>query len=523
MIIVNNVKGELNEPTDNIILKAAKKAGVKNAKGGFIYRRALDARKETPFFVYSVGFNVDMQANPKKDIAVPAIYILPIVTGSLPLNSRPIVIGYGPAGIFAAYLLALRGYNPIVLEKGADLDTRNKKVAQFFSGGALDINTNVQFGEGGAGTYSDGKLTTRVNSPSCRFILEKLVEFGAPSEILWLAKPHIGTDKLGQVVKNIRLETIHLGGEFHFNSEVTDIEIKNGKLISLTVNNSDKYPCSVAILAVGHSARNIYSMLGAKNITMQPKAFSVGVRIEHLQSEVNKSLYGSYADSPFLGSADYNVSYRQGDRGIYSFCMCPGGQVVAAASEEGHLVVNGMSNLARNGKNANSALCVSVTPHDYGSSIFAGVEFQRKLEREAFVAGGANYSAPIQKVGDFISDNQTKSLGRVEPSYPRNTVLSNLNNVLPSFVCDNLKIGLNKFKGMHSFFGDDDALLTAVETRTSAPIRVYRNETLQSPDAEGLYPCGEGAGYAGGIMSAAADGLRVAEQILSVFKPEVKK
>lgn len=521
MIIVNNVKGELNEPTDNIIVKAAKKTGIKTAKG-YIYRRALDARKEKPCFVYSVGFDIDMPANPKKDIAVPASYNLPVITGTLPLNSRPVVIGYGPAGIFAAYLLALRGYNPIVLEKGADLDTRNKKVAQFFSGGALDVNTNVQFGEGGAGTYSDGKLTTRVNSPSCRFILEKLVQFGAPAEILWLAKPHIGTDKLGQVVKNIRNETIRLGAEFHFNSEVTDINIKNGRLISLTVNNSDVYPCSVAVLATGHSSRSIYSMLGEKNITLQPKAFSVGVRIEHLQSEVNKSLYGDYANSPYLGSADYNVSYRLGERGIYSFCMCPGGQVVAAASEEGHLVVNGMSNLARNGKNANSALCVSVTPEDYGSSVFAGVEFQRKLERQAFLAGGSSYSAPIQRVGDFMDNKASKSIGRVEPSYPRDTVLSNLNNVLPDFVCDNLKIGLNRFKGMHSFFGDNDALLTGVETRTSAPIRVLRNETLQSPEVEGLYPCGEGAGYAGGIMSAAADGLRVAEQILSVFKPEVK-
>ena len=519
MIIVNNIRASIYEDSDSIIEKAAKIAGLKNAPG-FIWRRGLDARRQTPSFVYSVAFDVNGKADASKGITVPEEYSLPTVFGKEKLSARPVIMGYGPAGIFCAYLLSLCGYAPIVFEKGSQIDKRNDKVADFFNGGSLDVNTNVQFGEGGAGTYSDGKLTTRISNPACRFILNEMVKFGAPEDILWLAKPHIGTDKLGGVVKNIRNESIRLGASFHFDSEITDINIKNGRVCSVIANGIE-YPCSVLVSACGHSARNVYSMLAKKDIVMQGKSFSVGVRIEHRQADVNKSLFGKYADEPILGSADYNVSYRSGSRGTYSFCMCPGGQVVAAASEEGGLVVNGMSAYKRDNTNANSALCVSVLAEDFGGDPFKGIAFQRELEHKAFLSGGSDYSAPVQLVGDFAAGKVSTAFGKVTPSYPRNTKFCDLNTVLPSFVSDGLKIGLGKFKGMYSFFGDTDAVLTGVETRTSAPVRITRGENLTAIGLDGLYPCGEGAGYAGGIMSAAADGIRIAEEIISRYSPEV--
>ena len=520
MIIVNDIRGSIYESRDNIIGKAAKIAGIKNPDTAFIWRRGLDARRQTPSFVYSVAFDVSGKADAQRGITVPAIYSLPQKFGTEKLSARPVIMGYGPAGIFCAYLLSLCGYAPVVFEKGSEIDTRNKKVKSFFDGGSLDVNTNVQFGEGGAGTYSDGKLTTRINNPACRFILEEMVKFGAPEDILWLAKPHIGTDKLGNVVKNIRSESIRLGAQFHFDSEITDINIKNGKVVSVTANGVD-YPCGLLVSACGHSARDVYSMLKGKDIAMQGKSFSVGVRIEHLQSDVNRSLFGDFASEPILGSADYNVSYRSGSRGTYSFCMCPGGQVVAASSEEGGLVVNGMSAYKRDDTNANSALCVSVLAEDFGGDPFKGIAFQRELERRAFTAAGSDYSAPVQLVGDFKNGRVSKSFGKVKPSYPRRTSFCDLNSILPSFVSEGLKTGLNKFKGSYSFFGDADALLTGVETRTSAPVRITRGENLTAIGVDGFYPCGEGAGYAGGIMSAAADGIRVAEEIISRYSPEV--
>ncbi len=519
MFVVNNVKGDITTPLEKIFVLAAKKANLPKSASSdaFVFRRALDARGEKPVFVYSVGFKGEPPRN-NKDIVTPLEYTLPNVFGAESLSGPPVVMGYGPAGIFCAYLLALCGYRPVVFEKGGSIDDRNEKVNSFFNGGKLNVNTNVQFGEGGAGTYSDGKLTTRINSPSCRFILEKFVQFGAPEEILWLAKPHIGTDKLGQVVKNIRKETIRLGGQVNFNSEITNIKIQNGKISAVQINNNEWVSCNCLVIAAGHSARNAYFMLKENQLILQPKPFSVGVRIEHLQEKVNQSLWGDYANSPLLGSADYNVSRRYGNKGVYSFCMCPGGQVVAAASEEGGVVVNGMSSFSRNNVNANSAICVSVSPEDFSNDPMGGIEFQRTIERNAFEAAGKDYAAPTVLVGDFLNNKVSDAYMSVLPSYPRGTKFCDLSKILPNFVIEHLQIGLKGFAKNHSFFADPDAVLTGVETRTSSPVRILRNESLCAEGFKGIYPCGEGAGYAGGIMSAAADGIRIAEKIMSEYK-----
>ncbi len=518
MFVVNNIKGHIHTPIEKIYSVAVKKAGLPKSaiQSAFVYRRALDARGDIPEFVYSIGFDLPTIKN--NNIVVPKKYSIPKAAGNIPLNSRPVVMGYGPAGIFCAYLLALCGYAPVVFEKGGSIDERNIIVNEFFSGGKLDVNTNVQFGEGGAGTYSDGKLTTRINSPYCRFVLEKFVEFGAPEEILWLAKPHIGTDKLGQVVKNLRNETIRLGGQVNFNSEIINIKTVNGNITAVQVNNNEWVPCGCLVIAAGHSARNAYDMLAKNQLVLQPKPFSVGVRIEHLQQKVNESLWGTYANDPLLGSADYNVSRRYGEKGVYSFCMCPGGQVVAAASEEGGVVVNGMSAFARNSTNANSAVCVSVDPSDFGNTPFGGIEFQRQLERKAFIAAGSNYKAPAVLVGDFLENKVSSEYKSVIPSYPIGTRFCNMSEILPQFVVKLLQEGLRGFAKNYSFFGEPDAVLTGVETRTSSPVRIVRNDELWAQGFFGIYPCGEGAGYAGGIMSAAADGIRVAEKIISVYK-----
>ncbi len=519
MFIVNNIKGGIHTPLEKIYSAAINKAGLSKSllQSGFVYRRALDARKDILEFVYSIGFNAPAPSN-NKNIILPVQYSLPDNFGNTKLSASPVIMGYGPAGIFCAYLLALCGYKPIVFEKGSSIDERDKRVNEFFNGGKLDVNTNVQFGEGGAGTYSDGKLTTRINSPSCRFILEKFVQFGAPDEILWLAKPHIGTDKLGQVVKNIRNETIRLGGKVNFNSEITNIKISNGRIYAVQINNNEWVQCGCLVIAAGHSARNAYSMLAKNELVLQPKPFSVGMRIEHLQQKVNESLWGKYANDPVLGSADYNVSRRYGDKGVYSFCMCPGGQVVAASSEEGSVVVNGMSAFARNNTNANSAMCVSVDPSDFGNNPFGGIEFQRKIERKAYITAGSNYKAPCVLVGDFLKNRISTDFKSVLPSYPIGTEFCNMSEILPEFVVKLLQTGLRGFAKNHSFFAEPDAVLTGVETRTSSPVRILRDENFCAQGFNGIYPCGEGAGYAGGIMSAAADGIRVAEKIISTYK-----
>ncbi len=432
---------------------------------------------------------------------------------------RPLVVGLGPAGLFAAWELARSGAQPLVIERGQDVDKRKRSVDAFWGGGAFNPRSNVQFGEGGAGAFSDGKLTTGVNDPRCERVLHTLYECGAPEEILYLGKPHIGTDRLPGVVKTLREKIIELGGEVRFETRLADLVIDQGRVIGAVLENADGQHETVetdgVILAVGHSARDTFESLHALGIPMIRKPFSIGARIEHSQSLINRSQYGASAAHPALGAADYKLSARlPNGRSAYTFCMCPGGFVVAAASETGGVVTNGMSAFARDGQNANSALLIGIEPDDFGGEDpLAGVRFQRHWEELAFEAGGGNYRAPAQRVGDFLRAVPSKSCGDVEPTYRPGVTYTDLAHCLPGFVVASMRLGLVQMERRLSGFSAPGALLTGVETRSSSPLRISRDESCQSA-IRGLYPCGEGAGYAGGILSAAVDGLRCAEALL---------
>ncbi len=424
---------------------------------------------------------------------------------------RPAIIGFGPCGMFAGLLLARCGYMPVIFEQGEPIDERIKTVSKYLEGGILNTSSNIQFGEGGAGAFSDGKLITRVNDKRTSFILKTLVEHGAPKEILTQAKPHVGTDLLRNVVKSIRNEIISLGGEIHFSSKMTNINpVANG--VEFVINNSQKHFAPSLFLATGHSSHSTYKMLLEKGFDIRGKDFSVGVRVEHRREDVERSLYGRTADS-ILPSAEYSVSYRENSRGAYSFCMCPGGLVMASASDDNSIVTNGMSYHARDEVNSNAALAVSVLTSDYGNSALNAIEYQRTLEKAAWSIA-KNNAAPAQTVGDFLDGKRTIQFGKVAPSYPHGVVSCDLSEVLPSNISDMLKKGLRKFALKHSFFADKAAVLTGVETRTSSPVKIMRNEDLQAIGFERVYPCGEGAGWAGGITSASLDGLRVAERYI---------
>ncbi|MBQ3593310.1 MAG: FAD-dependent oxidoreductase [Clostridia bacterium] len=427
-------------------------------------------------------------------------------------ENPPIVVGFGPGGMFCALTLARAGLKPIVIERGSPIERRKLLVEKFWAGGALS-HTNVQFGEGGAGTFSDGKLTTGINSPLCDDVLSDFVKFGADESILTAAKPHIGTDVLCDIVRNVRCEIERLGGKVLFDNALTGLDIKNGKIAGVKTTLGDM-PCDTLVLALGHSARDTQEMLLANGFEMEKKAFSVGVRLEQKQETVNRAMYGEYAGHPALPPAEYKLSYREGQRGVYSFCMCPGGYVVASASEEGGVVTNGMSLHGRDGDNANAAIAVSVLPTDLESDVLSGVRFQRELERKAFELGGANYFAPCQKTADFIEGRKGNLTSDIVPTYRPGVREADLNEALPKFVCDMLKTGFAVFDKNRSGFNSMGGILTGVETRTSSPVRILRNEELQAPSCKGVYPCGEGAGYAGGIMSAACDGMKIALKII---------
>lgn len=526
MLRITNIKLSLEEDEGLLKEKVAKKLRipVEDIFSYSIFKKSIDARKKSDIhFVYTIDAEIKNEDRILKLFSNKGVSKVQDVTYKYEKISshgikRPVIVGMGPAGLFAGLALARMGFNPIILERGKRVDERVTDVELFWKEGKLNTESNVQFGEGGAGTFSDGKLTTSVNNPRARVVLEEFVEAGAPKEILYSNKPHIGTDKLRDVVKNMRNTIISLGGEVRFNSKVTDFIIEGGHIAGVKVNDEEIIEADRVILALGHSARDTFEVLYNRGVNIIQKPFSIGVRIEHHQSLINKSQYGEFAGHKKLGAADYKLSaHFDNRRSAYTFCMCPGGVVVAAASEGGMVVTNGMSYYARDMENANAALLVGVNPEDYGSDHpLAGVEFQRKWERLAFKLGGKNYKAPAQRVGDFLKDRPSESIGEVNPTYSSGVTMTDLRECLPDYVTDTLKLAIIAFDKKIKGFANPDAIMTGVETRSSSPIRILRNESLQS-NIKGLYPIGEGAGYAGGIMSAALDGLKVAEEISKIY------
>lgn len=520
MLIVGEVRSAPGADKESVVRAALRIADIPQAAvlSSHLVKVSVDARKaDKVVFVHSVGLVVEGDegrfASPRCRVVKKTDYVP--VTGTAVLSAPPVVAGFGPAGMFAALLLAKNGYRPIVLERGGPVEERTAAVDRYFAGGPLDPECNIQFGEGGAGTYSDGKLTTRIGDPRCDFIKSELVRFGAPDEILVKAKPHIGTDKLRAVVTAIREEIIRLGGTVHFHAKLSGLVIKDGALRAVHTGIGE-IETSELILAVGHSARDTFEMLHTAGVPMEEKPFSVGVRIEHLQADVDRALYGKCAGSPLLPPAEYQYSHRKGEDAVYTFCMCPGGTVVAAASETGTIVTNGMSRFSRDGVNANSALVASVSPADFGQGLFSGMHFQRELEHRAFMLSAG--AAPTMTVGTFLGTGVNR-LGRVRPSYPGETALCDLRTLFPPRVQEMLSLGLRAFETRQRGFSAPDAVLTGPETRTSSPVRIPRGENFMADGLRGLYPCGEGAGYAGGILSAAADGLRTAEALMANYCP----
>lgn len=530
-IIVSGIKTPIDQPKDAAVGKATAALGLSESEIRLakLHKISVDARKEVMFVssVYLELFSAKKErllAEKNASVRLLSEKKLEIAFGSRELDGDIYIAGFGPAGMFCALTLSEFGYKPVVIERGAAMDERISAVERYWNGGVLDPRSNVQFGEGGAGTFSDGKLTTRINDPLCSRVLEKLCEFGAPEEILVKAKPHIGTDKLRGVVKNLRKRVIELGGEVRFLSPLENIVISGGKVRSITVNGTE-LSCGALVSAVGHSAHDTFEMLLKNGVELVPKAFSVGARIEHLQSDIDKALYGKYAGHPALPPAEYALSYhengRKDGRGVYTFCMCPGGFVVASASSDGSIVTNGMSYFDRGGINANSAVLVSVTPDDFGGAPLAGADFIKRLESTAYetgAKGGTNGAAPAMLTREFVGGGTAFSLGRVTPTYPLGVVPRDLNGLFPEFISEPLRNGIAYFERRIRGFSDNDSVLTAIETRSSSPVRIPRNDDLVSTACENFYPCGEGAGYAGGIMSAAVDGIKVAVKIMEKYK-----
>lgn len=529
MIRLSGIKLHIDEDLDKLPVLISKKLKINEnkIKSYKIFKESIDARRRGKIeFVYTVDVEVSDEDKLLKKIKgiskTPDLNYHYPKCGDVKLKHRPIIIGFGPAGMFAGLILAEKGYKPLILERGDNVDSRTKTVETFWNNGKLSEESNVQFGEGGAGTFSDGKLTTRIKDIRVRKVLEELISSGSPSEIAYSFKPHVGTDILKEVVKNIREKIISLGGEVRFNSKVTDLIINNDNIEAVVVNNNETINTNNVILAIGHSSRDTFELLYDRQVKIIQKPFAIGVRIEHPQGIINKSQYKEFANHERLGAADYRLTYQCGNgRAAYTFCMCPGGSVVAAASENGRVVTNGMSEHARDKENANSALLISVTPEDYESEHpLAGMYFQRKWEEKAYKLGGSNYYAPIQLVGDFLNGKKSENLGSVNPSYTPGITLSNIENCLPKYVTESMKEALVYFDKKIKGFGMNDALITGVETRSSSPIRIVRdNETLESENVKGLYPAGEGAGYAGGIVSSAVDGIKIAEKIINKYKP----
>ena len=515
MILIRNLRLGTDEPLEALPLRAAKKLRIapERITDWRLVRKSLDARKKDDLhYVCAVAAEIRGPLRVRdRDVSdyAPPVYEIPRVEAAL----RPVVAGFGPAGMFAALVLAKAGARPIVLERGQDAQTRLAAVEAFRAGGPLDPENNVQFGEGGAGTFSDGKLNTGTHDPRLHWVLEQFAAHGAPESVRWDAKPHIGTDILVDVVQAFRREIVSLGGEVRFGAKLTGLRAENGVLGGVEVNHGETLPCAALILAIGHSARDTFEMLHAAGIPMEPKPFSMGVRIEHRQEAVDLAQYGRARGG--LPAADYSLNVRLPDgTSAYTFCMCPGGQVFAAASEEGGVVTNGMSCSRRDGENANAALLVTLHPEDFpDEGVLAGMYWQRELERRAFRLGGGNYHAPAQRAGDFLAHVPSSGPGAVLPSYRPGVAWCELHELLPARITDVLEQAIPALGRKLRGFDDPDAVLTAPETRSSSPVRILRGADLSAAVA-GLYPCGEGAGYAGGISSAAVDGMRCAEAVL---------
>ncbi len=528
MIRINEIKLALDDDESILKQKASKilKLNEKYIKDLTIFKKSVDARhKDDVHFTYSVDVTIALDEEQivakcksnKVQIVKPYKYEIP--ANNRTSKFRPIVVGFGPAGMLAGIILAEAGLKPIILERGKDIDARQKDVNEFWTKRKLDEESNVQFGEGGAGTFSDGKLTTGIKSPFIRKVLQELYEAGAPEEILYSSKPHIGTDRLAIVVKNIRKKIERLGGEVKLECKLEKLLVANGFVHGVTyVHQGEQYDIETdsVIMAIGHSARDTVEMLYNMGVEIIQKPFSVGARIEHPQSLINKAQYGKFSDHPKLGAADYKLScHGLHERGAYTFCMCPGGTVVAAASEKEGVIVNGMSSLARDGENANSALLVGIEPKDFPSEHpLAGIYYQREIEHNAYLLAGGDYRAPAQLVGDFLEHKESKALGSVQPTCPTGVTLTNLNECLPQRVAETMRSAIVEMDKKLNGFKLYDAVLTAPETRSSSSVRILRDEYLQC-NISGVYPCGEGAGYAGGIVSAAVDGIKCAHAVLS--------
>ena len=528
MLRITELKLPLDHPDEALREAIVQRLGIRDEQllSFNLFKRSYDARKKNSelLFIYTI----DLQASNEAELLAkfaddrnigPAPDVTYKFVGQAPagLQERPIVVGFGPCGIFAGLLLAQMGFKPIILERGKEVRQRTKDTWGLWRKSVLNPESNVQFGEGGAGTFSDGKLYSQIKDPQHhgRKVLEEFVKAGAPDEILYINKPHIGTFRLTGMVEQMRQDMIALGAEVRFQEKVTDLLIEDGQLTGVVLESGEQLHSRHVVLALGHSARDTFRMLHAKGVYMEAKPFSVGFRIEHPQTLIDKARLGKYAGHPKLGAADYKLVYHASNgRSVYSFCMCPGGTVVAATSEPGRVVTNGMSQYSRNERNANSGIVVGIDPErDYPGSPLAGIELQERLEAHAYVMGGSNYQAPAQLVGDFVAGRPSTALGSVEPSYKPGVTLGDLAPSLPAFAIEAIREALPAFDRQIKGYNLPDAVLTGIETRTSSPLRITRGEDYQSLNLKGLFPAGEGAGYAGGILSAGVDGIRIAEAV----------
>ena len=515
MVRISNIKVRSDYSDEELFNFIYKKYSIKSDEVSIrrIVKKSIDARNKSDiFYNYSVEIECKNEDKIKgaEKIEKDKAFSINVIRKS---DVRPVIVGAGPAGLFAALILAQNGVKPIIIEQGKSVDERQKDVEEFLATGKLNTLSNVQFGEGGAGTFSDGKLTSGIHNPLCKIVLNEFYNFGAPEQILYVNKPHIGTDNLINIIRNMRNKIIEMGGTFLFNEKVVDFEISNGKVAAVICSSGKKVETDSVVLAIGHSARDTFEKLFEKGLQMERKNFSVGVRIEHKQSMINESQYGTETKLK-LPPAEYKLAYHGEERSCYTFCMCPGGQVIASSSEENTIVTNGMSKFARDGENANSAVLVNVTPDDFdGTSPLAGIYFQKDLEEKAFKLGGGNYYAPIQRYEDFKANRKSAFIGEIKPSYKPGVTLSNLNEIMPEFVSKTLVEGIDYFGKRIKGFDNPDSILTGLETRSSSPVQITRDENKES-NIKGFYPCGEGAGYAGGIMSAAVDGIKCAIAIL---------